>query len=72
MSSIVSNNLFAPLRVGNIQLQHRIVMAPVTRLRASEDYVPSEVGHSRRKLKLPSLLTTKSKTDCKRILRSTH
>ncbi len=28
-----------PLRIGNCQLQHRLVMAPLTRLRAAEDHV---------------------------------
>ncbi|KAG8849821.1 hypothetical protein FRB96_000644 [Tulasnella sp. 330] len=44
MSPNVSNNLFTPLRVGDIQLQHRIVMAPLTRLRATEENVPSEIA----------------------------
>src|SRR5262245_18864294 len=29
-----------PLRIGNCQLQHRIVMAPLTRLRSDEEHVP--------------------------------
>ncbi|KAG2072140.1 NADH:flavin oxidoreductase/NADH oxidase [Suillus decipiens] len=33
--------LFSPIRVGNINLQHRIVLSPLTRLRASADHVPS-------------------------------
>lgn len=34
------SRLFQPLRVGNIELQNRIVMAPLTRLRASDEHVP--------------------------------
>ncbi|KIA75421.1 hypothetical protein HK57_00097 [Aspergillus ustus] len=33
--------LFKPLRIGNIQVQHRIGMAPLTRLRNSADRVPT-------------------------------
>ena len=29
-----------PLRVGNCQLQHRVAMAPLTRLRSDEEHVP--------------------------------
>lgn len=32
--------LFKPLEVGNLQLQHRVVLAPLTRFRADEDHVP--------------------------------
>jgi len=40
MSSSTSA-LFSPIRVGNINLQHRVVLAPLTRLRAHADHVPS-------------------------------
>ncbi|KAG1761777.1 hypothetical protein EDD22DRAFT_980036 [Suillus occidentalis] len=40
MSSSTST-LFSPTRVGNINLQHRIVLAPLTRVRAHPDHVPS-------------------------------
>ncbi|KAG1779899.1 hypothetical protein EV702DRAFT_965209 [Suillus placidus] len=33
--------LFSPIRVGNINLQHRVVLAPLTRVRAHADHVPS-------------------------------
>jgi len=32
--------LFLPLKVGNIELSHRIVMAPLTRFRSDDDHVP--------------------------------
>ncbi|CDF89214.1 ZYBA0S03-11848g1_1 [Zygosaccharomyces bailii CLIB 213] len=34
-------NLFRPLKVGDLELPHRVVMAPLTRLRATK-YVPSK------------------------------
>jgi NADPH2 dehydrogenase len=43
MSSSVSS-LFQPLRVGNINLQHRVVMAPLTRFRANKDHVHGELA----------------------------
>ena len=32
-----SNNLFTPLRVGKLKLNHRIVLAPLTRIRAQQE-----------------------------------
>lgn len=32
--------LYSPLKVGDMQLKHRIVLAPLTRLRADFQYVP--------------------------------
>jgi NADPH2 dehydrogenase len=32
--------LFSPIQVGEIQLAHRVVMAPLTRFRADDDHVP--------------------------------
>jgi len=43
MSSSVSA-LFQPLRVGTSDLKHRVVMAPLTRLRADKDHVHGELG----------------------------
>jgi len=43
MSSSVSA-LFQPLRVGITDLQHRVVMAPLTRLRANKDHVHGELA----------------------------
>jgi len=36
--------LFQPLRVGTIDLQHRVVMAPLTRIRADKDHVHGELA----------------------------
>ncbi|KAL4877953.1 hypothetical protein BJY04DRAFT_230229 [Aspergillus karnatakaensis] len=35
----MSSDLFTPLRIGTVELQHRVVMAPLTRLRADADHV---------------------------------
>ena len=36
----MSSNLFKPLRIGNVELKNRIVMAPLTRFRADDNHVP--------------------------------
>lgn len=38
-----SKALFSPIKVGNNQLQHRVVLAPLTRYRAGFDGVPSDL-----------------------------
>ncbi|KAI9172545.1 Chanoclavine-I aldehyde reductase easA [Paramyrothecium foliicola] len=35
--------LFEPLKIGNCQLQNRLVMAPLTRYRATDGFVPNEM-----------------------------
>ncbi|KAI1655126.1 FMN-linked oxidoreductase [Daldinia decipiens] len=35
-----TSRLFQPLKVGNATLQHRLIMAPLTRFRANTEYVP--------------------------------
>ncbi|KAI1445005.1 NADH:flavin oxidoreductase/NADH oxidase family protein [Annulohypoxylon stygium] len=35
-----SSRLFQPLKIGNANLQHRVVMAPLTRFRADANHVP--------------------------------
>jgi NADPH2 dehydrogenase len=35
----MSTELFKPLKIGHVELQHRVVMAPLTRLRADKDHV---------------------------------
>jgi NADPH2 dehydrogenase len=37
-----SLNLFKPLKIGEYTLGHRVVMAPMTRMRANADHVPLE------------------------------
>jgi 2,4-dienoyl-CoA reductase-like NADH-dependent reductase (Old Yellow Enzyme family) len=34
------SELFKPLHIGHVELQHRVVMAPLTRLRADAEHVP--------------------------------
>ena len=42
--SINVASLFTPLRIGNIELPNRIVMAPLTRMRAGEGHVPTPLN----------------------------
>ncbi|KAL2209400.1 NADPH dehydrogenase [Sarocladium strictum] len=42
-TSLDNSALFATVKVGHASLQHRIVMAPMTRRRASIDFVPTSV-----------------------------
>src|ERR1700761_5610644 len=35
------SRLFKPLKIGNVLVKHRIGMAPLTRLRATDDRVPT-------------------------------
>lgn len=37
---VAKSKLFEPLKIGDVTLKHRIVMAPLTRFRASESHVP--------------------------------
>ncbi|TLD08596.1 uncharacterized protein PgNI_07880 [Pyricularia grisea] len=37
------SKLFTPLKVGNVQLAHRIAMAPMTRFRADDDHSPLDI-----------------------------
>lgn len=37
---MATSNLFKPLKLGNLELQKRVVMAPLTRFRADDDHVP--------------------------------
>lgn len=34
------SNLFKPMKVGHCQLQHRVVLAPLTRFRSDDDHIP--------------------------------
>ena len=36
--------LFTPIQVGRASLQHRVVLAPLTRLRGSLEHVPSSLA----------------------------
>lgn len=39
-----STNLFAPIKVGTMHLQHRVVQAPLTRFRASQAHVHGDLA----------------------------
>ncbi|KAG9026854.1 hypothetical protein FRB95_008376 [Tulasnella sp. JGI-2019a] len=40
----ITPKLFTPLQVGDITLSHRVVMAPLTRMRANDAHVPQEIA----------------------------
>jgi len=54
----MSSKLFQPLKIGHVQLQHRVVMAPLTRLRADKDHVqlPMTVGYYTQRASTPGTL----------------
>jgi len=37
---MASSKLFEPIQVGNVTLQHRVVLPPLTRFRADKNHVP--------------------------------
>jgi NADPH2 dehydrogenase len=41
---MAASSLFQPIRVGSSQLQHRVVLAPLTRLRANKAHVHGELA----------------------------
>ena len=53
-----ASRLFEPLKVGNLQLSHRIVMAPLTRFRADDDHIPTQmmVEYYRQRASVPGTL----------------
>ena len=62
MSSLTGTSaLFTPLQVGRATLSHRIVLAPMTRSRATKDHVHTDMGieyYSQRSSVPGSLLIT--------------
>lgn len=36
------DRLFKPLKLGNVELKHRVIMAPLTRFRANDAHVPTK------------------------------
>ncbi|KAG2171911.1 hypothetical protein INT43_001387 [Umbelopsis isabellina] len=44
MASATSSNLFKPIQLGNKTLKHRVAMAPLTRFRADDDHVPTDLS----------------------------
>jgi NADPH2 dehydrogenase len=58
-----SSALFQPIKVGLLDLPHRIVLAPLTRLRANNDHVLGDLGvqyYSQRASTPGTLLITES------------
>ena len=43
-SSIGASALFTPIQVGRLTLSHRVVLAPLTRSRATKDHVHTKLG----------------------------
>ncbi|VDB93765.1 unnamed protein product [Peniophora sp. CBMAI 1063] len=43
MSAPESSTLFTPMKVGNMRLSHRVVLAPLTRVRADDENVPTDI-----------------------------
>ena len=41
---MVHESLFSPLKLGNVKLAHRIVMAPLTRFRADDEHVQIDIA----------------------------
>lgn len=39
----MTSKLFEPIQLGNIQLKNRVVMAPLTRSRATSEHIPTEI-----------------------------
>ena len=61
----MSPALFTPLRVGRLALSHRIVLAPLTRSRATKDHVHTKLGveyYTQRSSVPGSLLITEAAT----------
>jgi len=62
-SSTESSALFTPLKVGRVTLSHRVVLAPLTRSRATKDHVHTDLGveyYSQRSSTPGSLLITEA------------
>lgn len=53
-----NTKLFTPIKVGSTELEHRVVMAPLTRFRADDDHVPTEpmVQHYAQRAVVPGTL----------------
>ncbi|CAE7207923.1 unnamed protein product, partial [Rhizoctonia solani] len=44
MTTAASNKLFTPLQLGDLVLSHRVVMAPLTRFRADDNHVHTDLA----------------------------
>ncbi|KAI0630096.1 NADH:flavin oxidoreductase/NADH oxidase [Trametes polyzona] len=58
MSSSTTPALFQPIQVGDITLGHRVVLAPLTRYRADNEHVPTDLGleYYRQRASVPGTL----------------
>ncbi|TCD67638.1 hypothetical protein EIP91_012203 [Steccherinum ochraceum] len=42
--TVTTPKLFQPIKIGRSELKHRVVMAPLTRFRADDQHVPTDLG----------------------------
>lgn len=43
MTTVSQSKLFSPVEVGSLNLSHRVVMAPMTRMRSNPDDAVSDI-----------------------------
>ena len=50
--------LFQPIRLGDVNLNHRVVLSPLTRMRATKEHVHTDlaVGYYRQRASVPGTL----------------
>ena len=58
MSIKPPSKLFEPIKIGHMQLKHRVVLAPLTRMRNNNDFVPLDIAleHYRQRASVPGTL----------------
>ena len=44
IATCTPHKLFQPVRIGEVQLQHRVVLAPLTRVRANTQHEPNDIS----------------------------
>jgi hypothetical protein len=56
--TMATSKLFQPIQVGTVALQHRVVMAPVTRYRGNAKHTPTDlvVEHYAARARIPGTL----------------
>ncbi|THV03538.1 NADH:flavin oxidoreductase/NADH oxidase [Dendrothele bispora CBS 962.96] len=58
MTSVTPSKLFEPIKIGHMELKHRVVLAPLTRLRNDNDFVSLDVvrDHYAQRASVPGTL----------------
>jgi len=62
-TALKTSPLFTPLKVGRVTLKHRVVLAPLTRCRATKEHVHTDLGveyYNQRSASPGSLLITEA------------